>query len=109
MRRVWPLCDWNNFYWMATMQTLDDPRIAAKRHFGEVTRAFRGCERERVARNHGECTRSREARSCHVDTSAREWTQIPMIRFAFPDRMSSFVAASASISRSDSTRINPVR
>jgi hypothetical protein len=36
MRRVWPLCDWNNFSWMATMQTLDDPRITAKRHFGSV-------------------------------------------------------------------------
>jgi hypothetical protein len=33
---VWALRDWNNFYWVTTFQTLDDPRINAKRHFGSV-------------------------------------------------------------------------
>jgi hypothetical protein len=33
---VWALRDWNNFYWVTTMQTLDDPRINAKLHFGSV-------------------------------------------------------------------------
>ncbi|MSU64666.1 MAG: hypothetical protein EXS38_00850 [Opitutus sp.] len=33
---VWALRDWNNFYWVSTMQTLDDPRIKEKLHFGSV-------------------------------------------------------------------------
>ena len=33
---VWALRDWNNFYWVTTIQTLDDPRINAKLHFGSI-------------------------------------------------------------------------
>jgi hypothetical protein len=33
---VWALRDWNNFYWVTTIQTLDDPRIKEKLHFGSV-------------------------------------------------------------------------
>ena len=33
---VWALRDWNNFYWVSSMQTLDDPRITEKLHFGSV-------------------------------------------------------------------------
>jgi hypothetical protein len=33
---VWALRDWDNFYWVTTMQTLDDPRIREKLHFGST-------------------------------------------------------------------------
>jgi len=33
---VWALRDWNNFNWVTTMQTLDDPRIKDQLHFGSV-------------------------------------------------------------------------
>lgn len=33
---VWALRDWNNFYWVTIIQTLDDPRINEKLHFGSV-------------------------------------------------------------------------
>jgi hypothetical protein len=33
---VWALRDWDNFYWVTTIQMLDDPRIKEKLHFGSV-------------------------------------------------------------------------